>query len=186
MILNSENKMLLGKLLTPDLILPSYTAVTPEVCRDVGATALICDIDNTLATYDDEDMPEPVEKWVNSLKEAGIGVAFVSNNAPKRVKRFIGRRKIKGYPDAHKPSGKYYMIAKNELGEYGESPAVLGDQLLTDALAAHRVGMKAIIVPPIKDRTGIFFRFKRAVEKPFIRKYLKTHPVPGLGKTVWH
>ena len=51
--------------------------------------------------------------------------------------------------------------------------AGLGDQLLTDALAAHRLGLRAIIVPPIKDKTSLFFKFKRWLERPYIRRYKK-------------
>ena len=50
----------------------------------------------------------------------------------------------------------------------------MGDELLTDVAAARRLGAKAIIVPPIKDKKTLFFRFKRALEKPIIKKYLKT------------
>ncbi len=47
--------------------------------------------------------------------------------------------------------------------------AILGDQIFTDCLAAKRLGMKAYIVPPIKDKKNLFFRFKRLLEKPFLR-----------------
>ena len=63
---------------------------------------------------------------------------------------------------------------------------MLGDQLLTDSLAAHRAGLRSIIVPPIKDRTGAFFRFKRWLEVPYILKYLKNDPKSGVKDTVWH
>ena len=50
---------------------------------------------------------------------------------------------------------------------------MLGDQLLTDAAAGKHIGLRAIIVPPIKDRTSAFFRFKRALEVGSIKKYVK-------------
>ena len=56
-----------------------------------------------------------------------------------------------------------------------EDTAGLGDQLLTACLAAHRLGMVSIIVPPIKDRTSAFFRFKRWIEVPYVKKYRKIH-----------
>jgi predicted HAD superfamily phosphohydrolase YqeG len=51
--------------------------------------------------------------------------------------------------------------------------AMLGDQILTDCFAGKHIGLCAIIVPPIKDKTNLFFRFKRFLERPFIRKYAK-------------
>ena len=62
--------------------------------------------------------------------------------------------------------------------EFGVTPAetaVLGDQLLTDAYAGKHIGLPALIVPPIKDKTNLFFRFKRWCERPFIRKYARLH-----------
>jgi len=35
--------------------------------------------------------------------------------------------------------------------------------------------MISIIVPPIKDKTSLFFKSKRLIEKPFIRRYKKLH-----------
>ena len=60
-----------------------------------------------------------------------------------------------------------------EMGVTPEVTAGLGDQLLTDTLAVHRLDMISIIVPPIKDKTTLFFKFKRWLEKPFIKKYRK-------------
>jgi predicted HAD superfamily phosphohydrolase YqeG len=51
--------------------------------------------------------------------------------------------------------------------------AMLGDQILTDCFAGMHIGLRAIIVPPIKDKTNLFFRFKRLLERPAIRKYAK-------------
>ncbi len=177
--------MILESKLMPDKMVRGFACVTPEMCRSMNIRGLICDIDNTLATYDDEDMPEAVEKWISTMKDAGIGIAFVSNNTAERVRRFDGGRGIPHFPDAHKPGTKFFKAAAKAIGCESGGAAVLGDQLLTDSLAAHRAGLPAIIVPPIKDRTGLFFRFKRWLEKPYIRKYLKKDPECGIGKTVW-
>lgn len=162
-----------------------FALVTPEMLKEMGIGGLICDIDNTLATYDDEDMPEAVDRWICGMKDAGIGIAFVSNNTAERVVRFVGGRDIPAFPDAHKPGISKFKEAAEKIGCGDGGAAVLGDQLLTDALAAHRAGLPAIIVPPIKDRTGAFFRFKRWLERPYIRKYLKGDPDAGITGTVW-
>lgn len=177
--------MLLENKLMPDKMVPGFACVTLELCRAMGIRGLICDIDNTLATYDDEDMPEAVERWIDTIKAAGIGVAFVSNNTAERVERFVGGRDIPGFPDAHKPGIRYFKAAAEAIGCADGGAVVLGDQLLTDSFAAHRAGLRSIIVPPIKDRTGAFFRFKRWIEVPYIRKYLKGDPDAGITGSVW-
>ena len=57
--------------------------------------------------------------------------------------------------------------------------AGLGDQLLTDTLAVHKLGMISIIVPPIKDKKTLFFRFKRMLERPFMRIYRRRKKKKG-------
>ena len=165
---------------------PDFAKITPEVCRSLGIRGLICDIDNTLATYDDCDMPTSVEKWIKEMRDAGIGVAFVSNNTKERVARFIGNRNIPAFPEAGKPKTRCFKAASEAIGCSGGGAAVLGDQLLTDSLAAHRAGFRAIIVPPIKDKTNAFFRLKRRIEAPYVRKYFKVNGDCGISDSVWH
>ena len=65
------------------------------------------------------------------------------------------------------------LVAIEQMGATIETTAGLGDQLLTDTLAVHRLDMISLIVPPIKDKKTPFFRFKRLLEKPFMRRYRK-------------
>ena len=62
------------------------------------------------------------------------------------------------------------------VGATAKDSAFLGDQIFTDVLSARNLGIKiALLVPPIKDKLTLFFRFKRLMEKPIIRKYYKIH-----------
>ena len=47
----------------------------------------------------------------------------------------------------------------------------IGDQVFTDVWAARNAKMRAILLPPIKDKTDIFTKFKRWLEKPILSKY---------------
>ena len=80
---------------------------------------------------------------------------------------------LPAYPDSGKPKSRSLIAAMEEMGATAENTAGLGDQLLTDTLAVHRLGMVSIIVPPIKDKKTPFFKAKRLIEKPFIRRYKK-------------
>lgn len=165
--------MFLEKKLMPDMTLGSYRDLTPSVLSSLGATALISDIDNTLATYDDLDAPPEVEEWIASLRAAGISVTLVSNNGRRRVERFNSTLLCNAYSNVKKPSAKYLIAAMADMQSAPEETVFLGDQLLTDAFAAHRAGIRAVIVPPIKDKKSLFFRFKRALERPYMKKYKK-------------
>lgn len=162
--------MIFEKYLLPDALFASFAEVTPELLAPMGVRALLCDIDNTLVTYDDAEPTEDVLRWIASLAAAGIAVAFVSNNDEQRVSIFNSRLHLVAFPNAGKPSTHAYVAALEELGIGQGECAVLGDQLFTDAWAAHRLGVPALIVPPIKDKRSMFFRFKRTLERPYIKK----------------
>ena len=51
----------------------------------------------------------------------------------------------------------------------------MGDQIFTDVLAARLAGVRAALVPPIKDKTDLFTKFKRLLEKPILKKYDRLH-----------
>ena len=163
--------MIFEKYLMPDLVLPRFDALTGDMLEKHGIKVLLCDVDNTLATYEQPDPPPDVIKWLGSLKEHGVSVAFISNNGPERLERFGKGLGCRAYSDARKPSPKFIFKALEDIGATPEEAALLGDQLLTDACAAKRAGIPAIIVPPIKDKTSLFFRAKRMIERPYMKKY---------------
>lgn len=165
--------MLFEKYLIPDMMPEHFYDVTPEIVKGYGAKALICDIDNTLVTYDD---PEPTEKvlvWIKDMNENGVTVSFVSNNDWDRVKLFNKNLGFVAYAKSGKPGVKNLKAAVADLGIEKSEAVLLGDQLLTDCAAAKRFGIRAIIVPPIKDKTTLFFKTKRLIEVPYVKKFRK-------------
>lgn len=174
--------------LVPDYMFYSYREVTPAFLSSIGIRALLIDIDNTLAPY---EQPEPDEKnldWFSDMQKAGIRMAILSNNHAPRVERFNRKIGLPFFTECGKPKKKKLLLAMRELGVTPEETAVLGDQLLTDALAGKRAGARTLIVPPIKDRTDAFFRFKRFLERPFNRAYMKKYPefrYPDIYREDW-
>ena len=168
--------MLLERFLIPDFIFDRYDDVTPEFLASIGVRALLIDIDNTLAPYEQPDPDERNFAWVAAMRAAGIGLTFVSNNHRQRVERFAAPLGVKAFWDAAKPFRKTLDIAMAEMGSTVEDTAMLGDQLLTDAYAGKHIGLRTLIVPPIRDKRSLFVRAKRRIERPYIRKYRKLHP----------
>lgn len=171
--------MIFEKMLMPDYCFDSFSAVTPEFLISIGASAVISDIDNTLVPYETALPTEEILGWIASLKEAGIPIALVSNNGQERVDTFASGLDCPAYYDVGKPGTKFILKAADDLKVEPQEAVFLGDQLLTDALAAHRAGMRAIILPPIKDKTSLFFKAKRLIERPYMEKYNRIH---GGGK----
>ena len=161
--------------LLPDYIFATYREVTPEFLKSIGIKALLIDIDNTLAPY---EMPEPddnIRAWFKSLEENGISATLVSNNDRERVELFNATLGLPAYYKSGKPFAKNLKKAMAAMGTDKSDTAMLGDQLLTDAAAGKHIGLRTIIVPPIKDKNNAFFRSKRAMEVRHIKKYVKLH-----------
>ncbi|MBE6531353.1 MAG: YqeG family HAD IIIA-type phosphatase [Ruminococcaceae bacterium] len=168
-----NKKFSLKYLLTPDYMFDTFDLVSVDFLRSIGVSALLIDIDNTLAPYEQPEPDERIINWFAALSAAGISASLISNNHPPRVELFNESLGLPAYPDSGKPKSGTLIKAMDKMGSDRSNTAVLGDQLLTDALAAHRLGLKALIVPPIKDKTTLFFKFKRWVEKPYIKRYKK-------------
>lgn len=165
----------LSYLLTPDYVFQTFDEITPDFLLSLGIRALLIDIDNTLAPYEQPEPDDRIRDWFVALKKNGIKAALISNNHAPRVELFNRTLGLPAYPDSGKPGKRSLLAAMGEMGSTPENTAGLGDQLLTDTLAVHRLDMISLIVPPIKDKTTPFFKFKRWLEKPFLKRYRKIH-----------
>ncbi len=161
--------------LTPSYMFGTFDEVTVEFLESIGVRALLIDIDNTLAPYEVAEPDERIRAWFRHLHAAGIKTALVSNNHAPRVELFNATLGLPAYPDSHKPRRGTLEAAMREMGVTHSETAMMGDQLLTDSYAGRHIGLVSIIVPPIKDKRNLFFRFKRWCERPFIRKYAKAN-----------
>ena len=171
--------------LTPDNMFASYRALTPAYLRERGIDVLIMDIDNTLAPYE-QDLPDAhIKAWIGEMQAAGIGLAFVSNNNWERVELFNGEIGIPAFAKSGKPFGKTLRRVIKLYGSDAQHTAMLGDQLLTDVFACKHIGATALLVPPIKDKTTAFWRIKRALERPVIKKYARKHPEQAACAAFW-
>ena len=164
-------------ILTPKSFFSSIYEITPEFLSEKGIRAIVSDIDNTLVTYDDPVPTEKLMAWFKGLERAGIKLAFISNNHGERVKLFNKDLGYHAFPNAHKPL----------IGTMLKAIDTLGDQILTDIVAGNRAGIYTILVPPIKDKTNLFFKSKRLLERGTVKKYLKEHPEANIDyeHTVW-
>ena len=166
---------MLSKLL-PYKIFDKFDDISPEYLSSLGVRFLFSDVDNTLAPYEVPEPDERIRAWLDSLKEAGITVILVSNNHSGRIELFNRTLGLAAYADCKKPGKKRLGEIMKTHGAVAENSAFLGDQIFTDVLSARNLGIKiALLVPPIKDKLTLFFRFKRWMEKPIIRKHQKTH-----------
>jgi HAD superfamily phosphatase (TIGR01668 family) len=165
--------------LVPDFYCDDIYGITPEYIKSKGIIAVILDIDNTLEPYENPMPGERVLNWLRSLDDRGIKYAIVSNNNKERVEEFNKNLKMPAYFKAGKPFKKKIICAMNDIGTSSDNTVFMGDQVFTDVWGAHNSKIPAILVPPIKDKTDPFTKFKRLLEKPFLKQYDRKHSQKG-------
>lgn len=159
--------------LIPDYYFNTFDEASVEFLQSIGIKGIILDVDNTLEPYENALPGERVITWLSKLREAGISAAIVSNNNGKRINTFNSVLGLHVFFKAAKPFKKNVLKAMSAIGTDKTNTILMGDQIFTDVWAARNAGIPAILVPPIKDKTDIFTKFKRLLEKPIIRKYNK-------------
>ena len=161
-------------LLTPEYIFKNVEAITPAFLQQLGVTALVLDVDNTLTGDGSQQLDDSVSAWLDTMRAAGVSLTIVSNNTDRRVRPFATRIGLAWVPMACKPLPIGLMGARRRLGVTRHQMAMVGDQIFTDRLAAGLFGIRCLYVmprTPHEKNRGV--RLKRKLEPPFIRKYFE-------------
>ena len=159
--------------LVPEYKFERFDEVTVDFLLSLGVRGVLLDVDNTLEPYENDLPTKKVCDWLNSLSNAGIKTAIVSNNNFERVDLFNKNLGMPAYAKAGKPFKRNLLRAMADMGTNTSDTIFMGDQILTDVWAAHNAGIMAILVSPISDKKDVFTRFKRLLERPIISKYEK-------------
>ena len=155
----------------PEYYFETFDKASAEFLSSIGVKGIVLDVDNTLEPYENPTPGAHVVSWLESLRAAGISAAIVSNNGGERINLFNKELGLPAYYKAKKPFKKNVLNAMKDMGTTKENTILMGDQVFTDVWAAHNTGIRAILVPPIKDKTDILTRFKRLLEKPILVRY---------------
>ena len=157
----------------PEYRFDKFYEASAEFLVSIGVKGIILDIDNTLEPYENPHPTKKVLEWFDQLFKAGIKASIVSNNGRERVELFNRELGLPAYYKAKKPFKKNLILAMSDMGTTKEETIFMGDQVYTDVWAAHNAGIRAILVPPIKDKRDLLTRFKRLLEIPVLKKYEK-------------
>jgi len=155
----------------PDYRFSTFDEVTPAFLRSIGVSALILDVDNTLEPYENPVPGEHVKSWIAEMKNAGIRLGIVSNNHGDRILLFNEEIALPLYYNGAKPFAKWVRRMMRDFGKNKGEVAMLGDQIFTDVWAARNAGIRAILVPPIRDKRDLLTRTKRLLERPILARF---------------
>jgi len=154
--------------LRPDFCAPRLADVPLTALG--GARVLLLDADNTLSPWRGA-VPDPAAaRWVESAKAAGFRLCIASNSDAERLRPLEEALGIPAFPRAGKPLPSGLRRIAREMGAAPDACALIGDQLLTDMLAARLAGMRAVLLEPLdpsREFTGT--RVNRVLERILLR-----------------
>ena len=150
-------------LLKPHIKLKGVTDITVDLLKKYNIDTLILDVDNTLSTHHGEILTNGLPEWLNKMQANGVKLVVLSNSKEKRVKPFVSL--------GCKPLPFGYWRAIKLAGSKRKNCAIVGDQIFTDVLGGSLVGIKKILLTPIKLESTAGFRFKRKIERVVYKLY---------------
>lgn len=150
----------------------SIYEIPTDFYKEQGVKLLLVDLDNTLDSYRLNDPTPRAVDLVKSLLETGLKVVIVSNNRGKRVNAYARNVGLPCINSARKPfSGKIKKFLK-ENNYSPEETMLVGDQLITDVLAARGAHIRVILTEKIVKEDQWTTHINRLFDRP-IRKHLK-------------
>ena len=160
-------------ILYPDLYINNIKEITIEMLNKNNIKGLILDVDNTIIDYNKNILNGSIE-WCEKLKQNGIKICILSNsNKKEKVKNVAQQFNIEYIYFAKKPLKFGFNKAKQLLSLGHNNIAVVGDQIFTDVLGAHRSKMFAILTKPLEKKDIWITVLKRPIEEFIIKKYLR-------------
>lgn len=171
-----------------------------DIDRDLlalGYRHVLLDVDNTILTRDTHEVPRDVGLWLAKARSAGLDFCLVSNNWHEGVYQLANRLSLPIVAKAVKPLPPAFLMAMKKISAKRADTVVIGDQLVTDVMGAHFLGMKAYLLAPLVEQdlrhTLLLRNFERMVMgerqpegagAPSGFQPAESHDVPGDARPV--
>lgn len=137
-------------LLKPKYYVQSFEHISIEKLKQKGIRLLLCDIDNTLVSYDEPHPSKAVVDFIDKVKKSGIEVALCSNASKARATRFSSDLNVsQTYYFSMKPLPRNFIKAMKSHNLKASEVAIIGDQMFTDILGGNLSGLYTILTHPI-------------------------------------
>lgn len=160
----------------PTWMVKTIYAVSPDQLRACGIRAVFSDLDNTLIAWNNPDGTPELRQWMTALKEAGIPLIVISNNSKDRVAKATKNLDLPFVSRSLKPLSFGIERVRTKLGLKKSEVVMVGDQLMTDMLAANEAGVRSILVQPLLNTDKWDTRINRFFERLVWRQLKKQYP----------
>ena len=150
-----------------------YFARVTRICPDAdllscGYKHMLLDMDNTILSRTTHDVPIDVRAWLGKVREAGVKICLLSNNWHVTPYELAEELDLPVVAKACKPLPHGYLAARQVLGARSADTVVVGDQLSTDVVGAHLLGMAAYLVCPLVEQDLVHTQFVRTFERALL------------------
>ena len=133
---------------------------------------LLIDLDNTLDSYKLFSPTERAIKLVDEIKKTGVITVVVSNNTAKRVGKYAESLKVDFLSSTRKPFSRKIKNFLKQRNVNPEEAMLVGDQLMTDVLAAKGAHIRVVLTEKIVKEDQFTTHFNRLLDRP-IRRHLR-------------
>jgi len=138
--------------------------------KNIGATYVLSDLDNTLDSYQTA-LPSPkVIELKKAYEEAGLELIIVSNNTGKRVTTYAEALGVRFFSSVGKPFARKLLRKLKEENVPVEKCVMIGDQTVTDIASSNRAKIKSILVDKLVPEDQPTTRINRLLDRPLRRK----------------
>ena len=141
-----------------------------QACRRMESRLFWSILDNTLIAWNNPDGTPEMKQWLHDLRDAGIRIIVVSNNTKNASNEQLRSLGLITFIGLWSPSSFGIDRAMKEFHYEKSEVVMVGDQLMTDIRAAHRAGIRSILVKPLVQHDSIKTQINRARERRVKRK----------------
>ncbi|MCL2462082.1 MAG: YqeG family HAD IIIA-type phosphatase [Defluviitaleaceae bacterium] len=161
----------------PDMRYESVYEIPYKDLLAKNKTAIVFDVDNTLAPYFVPRPPVKVTALLSRLKKMGFKLCLLSNNKGGRLSAFNEQIGLPAVHMALKPLSFGMKRAMRLMDAKPENTVLIGDQIFSDVWCGKRTGVMTILTKPISDKEALSVRIKRRLERPVLRAYRNKNEV---------
>jgi HAD superfamily phosphatase (TIGR01668 family) len=168
--------MSLYKKCIPDFYFQSIYEIPYHTLKEQGISTLFFDLDNTIIGYDEDVLSASQIDFINEISKS-FKVVVISNSGYKRVSKALSNTSFNYVYHAVKPLKFGFKKALNITKSNKDEVLVIGDQIVTDILGAHRIHLKAALIKSVKRKSDRkITKFNRKIEKFILKKIEKKYP----------
>lgn len=160
----------------PDYYFKSIFEIPYHTLQEQGINTLFFDLDNTIISYDEDILSDKQVEFLNELRKT-FKIVILSNSGYHRVSKALKNTDFSYIYHSTKPLKRGFKKALKMVQSKKSEVLVIGDQMMTDVLGAHRTGIKVALIESVKRKSDRkITQFNRKIEHIVLKKIKKKYP----------